>query len=772
WKTISVEEKGLRVTGDLSGPSTAYLAVYIQTQRWTQAEISLKTSQLAQIYMDGNLVATKKNFQPPEMVTSPLSLETGKHLMIIKSVFNPRQNSNWSIQASLLVKKRYLHPPPMFSLSPIQHMSLSHLLDTPRIEEVSLSPDGSLAALIIEKYHPPTNSTKKWTKIFNTETGKLFQTYKGGTSISEVNWAPHKKIFSYTQKTESGETLWVVNLETGTSRPLLQGIKNLGPHVWSPDGSFIVYSVTQKHKPSIKGFKRFQNLEDRQPWWRDKRYLYKVNLQDGVRQRLTAGSLTTVHHSLSPDGRKLLFTRSIPDYSQRPSSLTELYSLDLENLNSQRLWKGKWFQKALWSPHGEKLLILGGPSTFGDKGTNLPKRIIPNEYDTQAFLFELETQKIKPLTKNFKPSINEAQWSRKNEFIYFLVTDKSYRRLYRYDPQKEEFSLLPSKVEVVQDFDLARTKPVILYSGSSASVPSRSYVMDLRNKKVRMLHQPAKKEFSSVRLGEVQRWTFKNKKGVEMEGRVYYPPEFDPSQKYPCIVYYYGGTTPVTRRFGGRYPKNLYAAQGYIVYVLQPSGAVGFGQRFSAYHVNDWGEKAGKEIIKGVKKFLKDHPFVDSKRIGCIGASYGGFMTMYLLTQTNLFTTGIAHAGISSISSYWGEGYWGYSYSAIASAQSFPWNRKDIYVNQSPLFNADKISTPLLLLHGSVDTNVPPGESAQLFTALKILGQEVEYIQISDQNHHIMNYRKRKIWTQTILAWFDRWLKGQPEWWAALYPQK
>jgi dipeptidyl aminopeptidase/acylaminoacyl peptidase len=147
-------------------------------------------------------------------------------------------------------------------------------------------------------------------------------------------------------------------------------------------------------------------------------------------------------------------------------------------------------------------------------------------------------------------------------------------------------------------------------------------------------------------------------------------------------------------------------------------------------------------------------------------------MTMLLVSKTNIFHTAIAHAGISNIASYWGEGYWGYLYSAIATAESFPWNRADIYVGQSPLFNAHKISTPLLLLHGSADTNVPPGESTQLFTALKLLGRQVEYIQILDQNHHIMTYSKRILWTKTILAWFDRWLKRQPEWWLNLYPQE
>ena len=238
------------------------------------------------------------------------------------------------------------------------------------------------------------------------------------------------------------------------------------------------------------------------------------------------------------------------------------------------------------------------------------------------------------------------------------------------------------------------------------------------------------------------------------------------------IVNYYGGTTPITRDFGGRYPKAFYAAQGYIVYVLEPSGSIGYGQEFSALHVNDWGTIVAEEIMDGVRRFLAAHPFVDPRRVGCIGASYGGFMTMLLTTKTSMFSAAVSHAGISSISSYWGEGYWGYSYNAVAGAESFPWNRKDIFVTQSPLFNADKITTPLLLLHGSADTNVPPGESTQLFTALKVLGREVEYISFFDQNHHILTYNKRILWTKTILAWFDRWLKNEPEWWFDLYPPK
>ena len=145
-------------------------------------------------------------------------------------------------------------------------------------------------------------------------------------------------------------------------------------------------------------------------------------------------------------------------------------------------------------------------------------------------------------------------------------------------------------------------------------------------------------------------------------------------------------------------------------------------------------------------------------------------MTMVLAAKSDLFAAFVSHAGISSLASYWGEGYWGYSYSGVATADSFPWNRKDIYVERSPLFFADKVKTPILLTHGASDTNVPVGESESFYTALKLLGAQAEFVEVAGQDHWILDHAKRIVWSKTIVAWFDRWLKGRPEWWNELYP--
>ncbi len=105
-------------------------------------------------------------------------------------------------------------------------------------------------------------------------------------------------------------------------------------------------------------------------------------------------------------------------------------------------------------------------------------------------------------------------------------------------------------------------------------------------------------------------------------------------------------------------------------------------------------------------------------------------------------------------------------------ANSYPWNAKDLYVDNSPLYMADQIHTPLLFLHGSADTNVPIGESIQMFTALKLLGCETAFVVVDGEDHGIRDYAKRRQWLRTISAWFAKYLKEDSTWWDELYPPK
>lgn len=777
WKELPAGEAGVSLSAGGAQAKTAYLTARVESFQYRKARLTVRTRQLHRVFFDGRQVAARTRAAIGEETTSDLKIETGVHQILIKTVYDPKSQADWNVRVSLLFSEARMKPDPRISAAAAEKVSLRHVLDGPQAAGVSVSPDGTCAALTMTRTLPPSDESESWIQLYQIEAGsgglsaRPARSLRGTASVADLVWAPEGKRFSYTTHDKNGGSIWLADAATGETRLLLRDYQNLGSHAWAPDGNTIVFSASEDGPKDSGLAKRHRDLEDRQPGRRDRRHLFRISLPDSRRERLTAGEFSADFSGFSPDGKSLLFTRTLIDMADRSFFKTELYRLDLSSFKEDLLWKGSWFNGARFSPDGKSLLILGGPSAFGDAGRNVSAGRIPNDYDIQAYLFDLAGRGVRSITRDFPPSIDQVFWNGDGQIIRFLATDGSRRRLYEYRLADGVFNRLDAGLDYIHALDIARRAPVAALIASSSDAMPRILLWDLRKKHVRPLTKPGPEAEAELVLGKVETWTFKSRRGAAIDGFVVYPPDFDPNRTYPLIVNYYGGTSPVERYFGGRYPHALYAAQGYIVYVPEPSGATGYGQEFSAVHVNDWGEIAAEEIIDGVTAFLAAHPCVDAKRVGCIGASYGGFMTMTLATKTPLFAAAISHAGISSLSGYWGEGYWGYSYSAVATAGSFPWNRKEIYVDRSPLYNADKINTPLLLLHGESDTNVPPGESFRMFTALKILGRETELITFPGEDHRILTYNKRILFNKTILAWFDRWLKGQLDWWNDLYPQ-
>jgi hypothetical protein len=250
WESVQGGEKGISIARNPAIPSTAYLGVYIDTSRWTKARLTVTSPQLFLIYFDREIVARagsakseKGNISNEGKKTSTdLVLETGKHLLLVKTLFDPQSSSDWTLKATLSYDEKFDQPFPSLTLSADQKMTIKHLLDSPQVTAVSISPDGALAALSKSQSLPPSDDSESWVEIYQIAEGRLLQTYRGGLSISAVNWAPDGKKFSYTSHGKQGGTIWIVDLESGTSTAILKNIKDLGSHVWSPDGKFIIWA--------------------------------------------------------------------------------------------------------------------------------------------------------------------------------------------------------------------------------------------------------------------------------------------------------------------------------------------------------------------------------------------------------------------------------------------------------------------------------------------------------------------------------------------------
>jgi len=772
WRAVAADTNGAAAGAAGDAPAVAYFAAYVDVPRWMKVKVSVRGTSPFRATIDGAEVLKSESGSPAAMKSGEAKLERGSHLLVVKTVRMPSDTAGeWRVDAAVAAAAKD-DPAPAVTLSPARPLALGDILDITAIADVAISPDGALAALTVSSRPPGSEAPERRIEIRRAKDGALVRTMSDMKGVGDVQWSPAGSRLSYTVRGEGSlGSIRVLDLATGETATVVDRVKNLERYRWAPDGSFLVYSAEEKREPDKRGVKHLTTIEDRWDTGGDRSFLYLSTVPGGHTRRLTAGPHGAGVEDVHPDGARALVARRYEDLSERPYGATELYAVDLESGTAELLFRGGWINGASYSPDGRKILVAAGPSAFGAAGVNVREGTIPNEYDGQLYLFDPATKSAEPITKDFDPAVQRAHWSRADGNIYIVAEDRAYTALYRYNPKTKRFRRLETGFEVSASYDFALDRPAAVFVGNGATQPPRLHAIDLAKGASRMIHDPNAGRFAGVRQGEVRPWTFESSSGATIDGHYYLPPDFDPSEKYPCIVYYYGGTSPVDRSYGGRYPKNLWAAHGYVVYVLQPSGATGYGQEFSARHVNDWGAIAAEEVIEGAKKFVEAHPFVDGSRLGCIGASFGGFMTQLVVTKTGMFAAAVSHAGISFIGSYWGEGYWGYSYNAVSAAGSFPWNRRDIYVDRSPLFSADRISTPLLLTHGAADTNVPPGESEQMFTALKLLGKTVEYLRFDGQNHFVLERPKRELWSRSIIAWFDRFLKNEPGWWYDLYPE-
>ncbi len=757
-------------------PQVVFIAAYIEAERWLEASLTINTPQMAQVYLNGNPLGKKTTVEHEQgtlgEITQSLKLEKGKHLLLIKSLYAHGSNSGWKVSARLKPGNGFHITDLNIDTKPYRSKTIHDILNGVKVSWVRPSPSGELYAVTYSEAKPPRGDTERWVEIKNHDDNSIIHSFKHA-SISQLQWLPESRAVSYITRDNNKASLHVFDFEKGKTKTVLEEIERMGSYRWSSNEDFIIFSVTEDNTGEQGHIKHVLGMQDRQPNWRNRSFLYYLDLNTKATHRLTYGNLSTSMQDISRCGEKLLFSQTRPDYQERPFHKHNIFLMDINTLAVDTLWSDKkWGVSGQFSPCGEYMLFTGGPDAFGKAGRNIPEGMIANNYDTQAYIYELKSGKTESITFDFDPSLAGAHWNSVDNHIYFTAQDKDKIRLYRYNFRRDRFSEIPTPVDVVAGINYSSDSHSAAFMGEGMSEPSKGYWLNLRNDKTQLLEDTESENYRYVRFGETREWDYQTSEGVDISGRIYLPPGFDAEQTYPLIVYYYGGTNPVSRRFGGRYPFNLWAGNGYVVYVLQPSGATGFGQEFSAAHVNNWGITVAGEIIESTKAFLEAHRFTDKNRVGCIGASYGGFMTMLLLTQTDIFTTAVSHAGISSIASYWGQGYWGYSYSALATANNYPWNNPEIYFDQSPLFGADKVNTPLLLITGDEDTNVPPGESVQMYTALKILGKPVELLKVKGQNHTILNYEKRIEWNNAILAWFDKCLKEQDEWWKEQFPKK
>jgi dipeptidyl aminopeptidase/acylaminoacyl peptidase len=414
-------------------------------------------------------------------------------------------------------------------------------------------------------------------------------------------------------------------------------------------------------------------------------------------------------------------------------------------------------------------------------------------YESDRFrlmLYDRKAGKKKELTKGFDGWVGSYVWATNSERIYFGSEAEGNAPLYAVTTRQTPFGFvvhLGFTRELTGGYydDLALTSDgkTLLFSGMSLQAPTQVYAMDLSNmtgvgdkdeKAVRGGSPEDAHEFylerqvtrlndavlSQVAMSPLETFWFTGAKGDKVQGFLVKPPNFDASKKYPVKFLIHGGPQGAWGDdWSYRWNPELFAANGYVVIMINFHGSTGYGQKFIDAINGDWGGAPFEDLMRGLDYAEKTYPFIDKDRESALGASYGGYMANWVLGHTERFKCIVSHDGMFNTESAWGttEELWFNEW----EFKGTPYTNRELYRKWSPHLSATSFKTPTLVVHGQLDYRLDVSEGFQLFTTLQRLGIPSKMLYFPDEGHWVLKPQNSQLWYKTVNDWVDRWVGKQ-----------
>jgi dipeptidyl aminopeptidase/acylaminoacyl peptidase len=387
-------------------------------------------------------------------------------------------------------------------------------------------------------------------------------------------------------------------------------------------------------------------------------------------------------------------------------------------------------------------------------------------YESDRFrmmLYDRKTGEKKNLTENFDRWVGTFTWSPNSKYIYFVAEDEGESKTYQITVAA------PLNAQLLFPFfndDLVVTPDGknLIFTEMSVRAPNEIYRFwlcpqcDPPPPPPNQLTHQNDSLFSQVSMSPLESFWFEGAHGDKVQGFLVKPPNFDPTKKYPMKFLIHGGPEGAWGDdWSYRWNPELFAANGYVVVMINFHGSTGYGQKFIDAINGDWGGAPFEDLMKGLDYAEKTYPFIDKDRECALGASYGGYMAAWILGHTNRFKCIVAHDGMFNSTSAWGttEELWFNEW----EFKGTPYTNRALYDKWSPHMSATSFKTPTLVVHGQLDYRLDVSEGFQLFTTLQRLGVPSKMLYFPDEGHWVMKPQNSQLWYKTVNDWVDQWTK-------------
>jgi len=705
-----------------------------------------------------------------------------------------------------------------FAQSAKRPMTFEDMMAMKRLGETAVSPDGKWLA-----YSVTTVDLDK-----NTKTPELwFQKIEGGEPIKIAvaqpgdggpEFAPDGKRILFTSSRDGSQQIWLADFDdaTGaTSNPKkLTSIATEADNAkWSPDGKSIVFTSAvypdcapittadamtgnkcnaDRDKAAAESKVKaqiFTHLLYRH--WNhftgDKRsHLFIVSVDSGAMRDLNPSDTHDVPpfsleggggFSISPDSKELAFTENL-DPEPAISTNADIFTLDLTNPSAKPV-------KISTSPGGDF-----NPAYSPDGKYIAWRSQARNGYESDKFrlvVYDRAAKTANDVLPTFDAWVDEFTWAVDSGHIYFVsgktgsatifetpVDGHNLVRLHSSGEPSDIHALAAKRTLVTSIMSVTHPAEVFLLRPHRESDTDRIYEEPKAIHDTIAIEAPAEEDnlthlnevlLSSLNLPDSESFWFTAKDGAKVQGFLIRPPGFDASKKYPLKFLIHGGPQGAWGdSWSYRWNAELFAANGYVVVMINPRGSTGYGQAFVDGVNGDWGGKPFSDLMTGLDYAEQHYPFIDKNREGALGASYGGYMANWVLGHTDRFKCIVSHDGMFDAESAFGstEEDW----FNIWEFKGNPWDyygkpdSENPFRKWSPSLYAKNFKTPTLVIHGQLDYRLDVSEGFQLFDTLQLLGVPSKMLYFPDEGHWVLKPQNSRLWYKTVNDWVDQWTKS------------
>lgn len=644
-----------------------------------------------------------------------------------------------------------------------------------RIGGETVSPDQRSVLYGVTYYNVKEDKGFKDLYIFNMKSGKTARITYSAENEGSACWRPDGKKIGYLSRKSGSSQLWEMNPD-GQNKKQITFIENgIDDFKYSPDGSTVIF---------MKTVKLDQNISDKYPdlpkanarletdlmyrhWdsWHDYTYNHlfiadynEKGIHEGndimIGERYDSpmkpfGGMEQV--AISPDGKIVAYTckkKVGKEYSISTNSEIWLYYIETGVTKNFTEGIMGYDQNPVFSPDGSK---LAWESMARDGYESDQARL---------FVADVNTGVRTNLFDQFEESAASITWSADGKMIYFISDIHATDEIFKIDISSHEIKRVTEGIHNYKSIQWMGNQ--LVARKQSMSQPDELYLVSIETGKDEPITTVTKPIMDQLKMGKVESRWVKTTDGKEMLVWLIFPPDFDPSKKYPTLLYCEGGPQSTVSQFWSfRWNFQLMAANGYIIVAPNRRGLPGFGMEWLEQISTDYGGQNIKDYLSAIDNAAQE-PWVDKDKLGAVGASYGGYSVYYLAgNHEKRFKCFISHAGIfnfeelySTTEEMWfanwdyGGAYWDKENKAAQRSYTF-----------SPHKFVDKWDTPILVIAGENDYRIPYTQGMAAYNSAILRGIPAEFLLFHDENHWILKPQNGLLWQRTFYSWLDKWLK-------------